>query len=91
VNENNGETTEKGLGQGVATPCLKHTQRDAETQTALGLFVIMISLPVLVGTFWAVRPHAMVVNAIAGFILLGVGIGMVTWGRKTAKKVQKDQ
>lgn len=82
MGENNEGPAEKHQG--------KHTQRDAETQTALGIFVIVISLPVLVGTFWAVRPHAMAVNVIAGFVLLGVGVALVVWGRVTAKKFREN-
>lgn len=54
----------------------KYDQRDAETQMVLGGFVTFISIPVLVGTFWADRPHAMVVNIIAGLVLMGVGIAI---------------
>ena len=65
-----------------------HTRRDAETQVALGIFVSVISLPVLVGTFWATTGRAAVINAIAGFVLLGIGAGMVTWGLRKAKKTR---
>lgn len=52
----------------------QYGQRDAETQMVLGGFVTFISIPVLLGTFWAQRPHAMVVNVIAGLVLMSVGI-----------------
>lgn len=52
----------------------KYGQRDAETQMVLGGFVTFISIPVLLGTFWAERPHAIVVNIIAGLVLMSVGI-----------------
>ena len=64
-----------------------HTKRDAETQTVIGLFVIVMSIFVLIGTFYAVRPHAMIVNVVAGSILLGIGVGMVVLGRRTGRKI----
>jgi len=70
-----------------AEPHLHYTKRDAETQTAIGIFVSFISIPVLIGTFWAETARAMAVNAAAGFVLLGIGVAVIVWGRKTAKKV----
>jgi hypothetical protein len=64
-----------------------HTKRDAETQTVIGIFVIAMSIMVLIGTFFAVRPHAMIVNVVAGTVLLAIGIGMVVLGRKTGKRI----
>ena len=69
------------------TPHVHYTKRDAETQTAVGLFVSYISIPVIIGTFWAQSVRAMVVEAVAGLVLLGIGIAIIVWGRKTAKKV----
>ena len=67
---------------------LHYTKRDAETQTALGIFISVISIPVLIGTFWSRNdPRAMAINAIAGFVLLAIGIALVVWGRKTIKKI----
>lgn len=68
-------------------PTDHHAKRDAETQTVIGLFVIVMSIMVLIGTFFAVRPHAMVVNVVAGLVLLAIGIGMVVLGRKTRKRI----
>lgn len=67
---------------------LHYTKRDAETQTALGIFISVISIPVVIGTFWAQTPRAMVVNAIAGCVLLAIGITLVVWGRRTIKKIE---
>ena len=66
---------------------LHYTKRDAETQTALGIFISVISIPVVIGTFWAQTTRAMVVNAIAGCVLLAIGVTLVVWGRKTIKKI----
>ena len=57
-----------------------HTRRDAETFWILGAFLIVLSIAVLIGTFYAVRPHAMIVNVIAGLVLLATGAGMVLRG-----------
>ena len=59
-----------------ASPQDQFAKRDAETQIALGIFVTVISIPVLVGTFWANSFRAMVVNLAAGAVLLGVGLAM---------------
>lgn len=63
----------------------QHTRRDAETQIALGIFVTAISLPVLLGTFWADSLKAVVVNVAAGLVLLGVGVAMALWGVMTRR------
>lgn len=58
----------------------QHTRRDAETQMALGAFVSFISIFVLIGTFWADDTKAIVVNMIAGSVLLGIGVVMALLG-----------
>jgi len=72
-------------------PGSQHTRRDAETQMVLGIFITYISIPVLIGTFFAVRPHAMIVNVIAGVVLLGIGVGMAVWGRKRLKGLKEGE
>lgn len=64
------------------------SKRDAETQLALGLFVIIIALPVLAGTFWADRIHAAVVNVIAGLVLMGVGVGLAYFGARARARMK---
>lgn len=66
----------------------QYTKREAETQMVLGIFLSVIAIPVLIGTFWAETGRAMVVNAVAGVVLLAIGIGLAIWGRVTSKKVQ---
>lgn len=63
----------------------QHTRRDAETFQALGIFIVALAIPVLIGTFFAVRPHAIVVNIIAGAVLLLIGIIFVLRGFWTLK------
>jgi putative Ca2+/H+ antiporter (TMEM165/GDT1 family) len=72
--------------QNNTTSHVHYTKRDAETQTAIGLFVTYISLPVIAGTFWAQTVHAKAVEIIAGLVLLSIGIAIIVWGRKTARK-----
>ena len=62
-------------------------RRDAETQTMLGLFVGIMSLPVLVGTAFAEKPAAMIVNGVAGLVLLGVGVGLASWGIRARRRL----
>ena len=57
-----------------------HQKRDAETNVALGAFIAMLSVAVLAGTYFARTSHAQIVNAIAGFVLLLVGIGFLVTG-----------
>ena len=67
----------------------EHSRRDAETQTVLGLFISIMALPVLIGTVWAERSHAMVVNVVAGLTLLAVGVILTVFGRRATKKLPK--
>lgn len=66
----------------------QHTKRDAETQTVLGAFVTFLSIPVVIGTFFATTTHSRVVNLVAGLVLMAIGIGIIVWGRVTASKVK---
>lgn len=66
-------------------------KRDAETQMALGIFVVVIALPVLVGTFWADRTHAAVVNVTAGLVLLGVGAALALFGMRARARMAAEQ
>ena len=68
---------------------LRH--RDAETQLALGIFVIVISIPVLLGTIWADRSHAAVVNVIAGSVLLVIGVGLAYFGMRSRARMAAEQ
>ena len=64
-------------------PADKHGQfkkRDAESQIVLGSFVTLISIPALIGTYWAKTPHARVVNVVAGLVLLGIGLALALIG-----------
>ncbi|MCL4219044.1 MAG: hypothetical protein KJ052_18840 [Candidatus Hydrogenedentes bacterium] len=62
-----------------------HTRRDAETLFLLGIFVTVLSIAVLIGTFFAHRQHAAIVNVCAGTVLLLVGLGF-TWRGWSVKR-----
>lgn len=63
-----------------------HLRRDGETLLMLGGFMAILSIPVLIGTAFAVREHAMIVNAIAGGVLLLTGAGFLFRGWWTLRK-----
>lgn len=63
----------------------EHRTRDSETLTILGIFVSLLAIAVLIGTFFAERPHAQVVNAVAGVVLLIAGVVLLWRGRVLAK------
>ena len=72
VSETNNEPTAEQQNQ--------FAKRDAETQIALGLFVTIIALPVIVGSLWANTGRAVVVNLVSGLVLLGIGVTMAAFG-----------
>lgn len=69
-----------------------HTRRDAETLRALGYFIVALAIPVLIGTYFAFqshKSHAVVVNVIAGVILLSIGVGFVLRGHWTLRHLDE--
>ncbi len=67
----------------------QYGHRDAETQMVLGGFITFIAIPVLIGTFWAERPHAMVVNIIAGLVLLCIGVSLGLLGFRGYRSLKR--
>jgi len=65
----------------------KFAKRDAETQMVLGSFVAFISIPVLIGTLWAEKLSARVVNLVAGSVLLAIGLGIALYGLKKRRSI----
>ncbi len=59
----------------------EHTQRDAETLWALGTFLVVLALPVFVGTLYADGWVQGVVNFAAAFIIFIIGALMIWRGR----------
>ncbi len=60
----------------------QHRERDAASLTIIGGFFAVLSVFVLIGTFFEDRIHAQVVNVAAGLILLLIGVGMLAFGRR---------
>ena len=67
-------------------PHSRHTQRDREVLTALGIFLVVLSIPVLIGTFFEEGLIPSIVNVVAGVVLLGIGAAMVWRGRRPVKE-----
>lgn len=65
-----------------------HQKRDAETNIVLGAFITILGIAVLAGTFFAQTTRAVTVNAIAGGILIAIGIGFFVVGSRAYKKLK---
>lgn len=64
-----------------------HTKRDAETLTFLGAFLMILGVPVMIGTFWAGEDSFYhLVNFTAGLIIFAIGAGFLWRGRLYAKE-----
>lgn len=57
-------------------------RRDAEILTVLGAFLVVLAVPVLIGTLWAEGTVPRLVNVAAGLIIGGIGGGMIWRGRR---------
>jgi hypothetical protein len=57
-----------------------HTQRDAETLWALGIFQVVLAIPVFIGTFYVEDRFAQLVNVAAGGVTFLVGAFMIWRG-----------
>ena len=64
-----------------------HSRRDAETFLVLGAFMTLLALVVLAGIFFEPEAHAMIVNAVAGLVLLAVGVGFCVRGLQIKKTI----
>jgi len=68
------------------------TKRDGETGMAVGLFIVALGLPVLVGTFFALdTPRAAFVNGLCGFILLLIGGSAIAYGWRLFSRAKKNE
>ena len=64
-----------------------HTQRDGETLLALGIFLVVLGLPVMVGTLWADTSIQRIVCALAGIVIFGIGAAMAFHGKRVLKRL----
>ncbi len=62
---------------------IRMEKRDGETYVALGLFIVAVGIPVMVGTYFAAQTNvrAAVVNVICATVLLMIGAGAIIYGR----------
>ena len=68
-----------------------YRQRDAASFLMLGAFFAVMGSLVLVGTLWTLeRMHAMVVNLVAGVILLAIGLAMLALGARARRRLIAD-
>ena len=63
----------------------RHTKRDAEILLVLGIFLVVLAVPVLIGTIWAEGAVPMLINVAAGLIVGGIGVAMILRGRWTGR------
>jgi len=57
-----------------------YRRRDSDSLFVMGIFFTVLSVAVLVGSFWADGTKALVVNLFSGGILLAIGAGSVAYG-----------
>jgi len=62
---------------------IRMEKRDGETYVALGLFIVVVGVPVMAGTYWAAKfdTSAAVVNFVCSCVLLAIGFAAITYGR----------
>ncbi len=61
-------------------PKSRDTLRGGETMIAIGLFMVVMAVPVLFGTIYAENFRAQVVNVVSGLVILAIGAGYVLRG-----------
>ncbi|HPO12514.1 MAG TPA: hypothetical protein PLI09_03645 [Candidatus Hydrogenedentes bacterium] len=62
---------------------IRMEKRDGETYVALGLFIVAVGIPVVIGTYFAAQTNmrAAIVNIICAGVLLLIGVAAITYGR----------
>ena len=64
-------------------------KRDGETGLAVGLFVLALAIPVLIGTLYGLEtPRAALVNFVCGLVLLAIGGGATFYGWSLLKRAR---
>lgn len=59
----------------------QHQKRDGETLIALGLFLAVLGVPVILGIFWEPPGFVRWVSAVCGLALMGIGAAFIVKGR----------
>jgi hypothetical protein len=65
-----------------------HTKRDGETLIALGLFLAVLGVPVILGIFWEPPGFVRWVSAVCGLLLMGSGGAFMAKGVSLLKRVR---
>lgn len=63
------------------------TRRDGETLILLGVFLDALSIPVMIGAFFAERSPQNWVCLVSGVVLLAIGIAFVLHGKRVLKRL----
>lgn len=70
---------------------IENRDRDASSFLLLGTFFTVLAVLVLLGTLWTLdRPRPMVVNLIAGSLLLTIGLTTLWVGRRLKRSRPKE-
>ncbi len=88
--------SQKAAGAAAAEAAEKKSamgKRDAEIYVALGMFIVFVGIPVLIGTYWAAQTnrHAAVVNLVCSIVLLGIGVAAIAYGRFLLSRMKKQK
>lgn len=80
----------------TAAECAERMERrDGELYIALGFFIGIVGLPVLLGTYFAAqepgRMHAAIVNATCGIVLLLIAAASALYGKFILKRQKNRQ
>ena len=65
-----------------------HAQRDGEALVIMGVFLAVLGVAVLIGTLWNEPGKGMVVNVVAGLVLLVVAAGAGWMGLHSRRRIE---
>jgi hypothetical protein len=84
--------TEQKPNEPVLKTAEQLERQDRELYVALGIFIMAVGLPVLVGTYWAAQKsaNAAIVNATCGGGLMLIGLGSILYGVVLGRRARRD-